>query len=420
MKKLIDFLDRYLSQPMARLSEQRHLLAIRDGVISALPFIIIGSFFLIVAFPPLPQDSSLLLWAEKHRFAILVPYRLTMFIMSLYIAAGIGYRLAQSYQLDALAGSQLAIAALLLTIIPQTIDGGTFVLPMTDLGGHGLFVAMLVSIFAVEVLRFCQQKKMTIRLPRQVPSSVFRSFEALIPVTLIVLAMTLITVVAQLDLHALVTRMVAPLVQAGDSLLGVLIPVGLTTFFWSFGIHGLSIVGTIVRPVWEVYLAKNAEAVAASKVIPHIAPEPFYQWFIWIGGSGATLGLVIAMFLFSKSTYSKTMARAVVVPAIFNINEPLLFGLPIILNPLLIIPFITVPLITATISYLATLWGFVHPTYILVPWTLPAPLGAYLATGGDIRALVLVLINIFLSFLIYLPFFKLHEKRILHQKQRGV
>lgn len=417
MKPLIDFLDRYLSQPMARLSEQRHLLAIRDGVISALPFIIIGSFFLILAFPPLPQDSSLLLWAEKHRFAILIPYRLTMFIMSLYIAAGIGYRLAKSYQLDPLAGSQLAIAALLLTIIPQSKEG-TFYLPMTDLGGHGLFVAMIVSIFAVEVLRFCQQKKMTIRLPSQVPSSVFRSFEALIPVTILVLFMTLITVAAQLDLHALVTKMAAPLVQAGDTLLGVLIPVGLTTFFWSFGIHGLSIVGTIVRPVWEVYLAKNAEAVAASKAIPHIAPEPFYQWFIWIGGSGATLGLVIAMFCFSKSTYSKAMARAVVIPALFNINEPLLFGLPIILNPLLIIPFISVPLITAAISYLATLWGWVQPTYILVPWTLPAPLGAYLATGGDIRAIVLVLINIFLSFLIYLPFFKLHEKRIL--KSKGV
>lgn len=135
MNKFVTFLDKNLSGPMARLSEQRHLQAIRDGVISALPFIIVGSFFLIVAFPPLPKDSFISVWALKNQTSILIPYRLTMFIMSLYIAFGIGYNLAKSYKLDALSGAQLAVCSLLLTLAPELIDKKGFMLPMTNLGG---------------------------------------------------------------------------------------------------------------------------------------------------------------------------------------------------------------------------------------------------------------------------------------------
>ncbi|GGA42324.1 permease IIC component [Kroppenstedtia guangzhouensis] len=413
MNGFISFLDKNLSGPMARLSEQRHLRAIRDGVISALPFIIVGSFFLIVAFPPLPEDSLISQWAAKHANEILIPYRLTMFIMSLYIAFGVGYNLAKSYDLDPLSGAQTAVAALLLTITPQMIEDLGFVLPMNNLGGHGLFVAMLVSILSVEVLRLCKGSKITIKMPEQVPASVSRSFEALIPVALVVLLMSLITVGFEIDLHQVVDKAVSPLVTAGDSIFGVWIPVFLITFFWSFGIHGVSVVGTVARPVWEVYLFNNADAVASgSSHIPHIAPETLYQWFIWIGGSGATLGLVLAMLLFSKSKYSKTLSRACLVPGIFNINEPVIFGVPIVLNPIMIVPFVITPLITATLSYFATAAGLVTPTYIQPPWTLPAPIGAYLATGGDWRAIVLVLLNIAISFFIYLPFFKIYDRNM--------
>ncbi|WP_256941473.1 PTS transporter subunit EIIC, partial [Bacillus cytotoxicus] len=176
----------------------------------------------------------------------------------------------------------------------------------------------------------------------------------------------------------------------------------------------VSVVGTVARPLWEVYLGKNSAAVAdGASSIPFIAPEPLYQWFIWIGGSGATLGLVLAMIIFGKSKYSKALSRSCIVPGIFNINEPVIFGLPIVLNPVLIIPFIITPLITATVAYTATAIGLVTPTYIMPPWTLPAPIGAYLATGGDWRAIVLVFINIAISFFIYLPFFKMYDKKML-------
>nr|WP_206529682.1 PTS sugar transporter subunit IIC [Brevibacillus sp. SYP-B805] len=414
---MVQFLDKYFSGPVARLAEQRHLRAIRDGVISALPFIIVGSFFLIIAFPPVPAEWALAKWAKAHVADILIPYRLTMYIMSLYIAYGIGHNLAKSYNLDPLAGAQIAIVSYLLTILPKVVDDVGFVLPMTNLGGHGLFVAMLSSIFAVEVLRFCKRKKWTIKMPEQVPPSLMRSFEALIPVALVVVVMTLITVVLGIDVHSLIDKLVSPLVTAGDTLPGILIPVFLITFFWSFGIHGVSIVGTVARPLWEVYLAKNAEAVAAGQPIPHVAPETFYQWFIWIGGSGATLGLVICMLFFAKSQYTKTLGKTALAPGIFNINEPVIFGMPIVLNPTLIIPFVVTPLVTATLSYIATVLGFVNPTYIMVPWTLPAPIGAYLATGGDWRAIILVLINIAISFFIYFPFFKVHEQKMAEQEK---
>lgn len=420
MNKFVTFLDKNLSGPMARLSEQRHLQAIRDGVISALPFIIVGSFFLIVAFPPLPKDSFISVWALKNQTSILIPYRLTMFIMSLYIAFGIGYNLAKSYKLDALSGAQLAVCSLLLTLTPELIDKKGFMLPMTNLGGHGLFVTMIVSILSVEILRFCKKNNVTIKMPEQVPPSVSRSFEALIPAAFVIIMMSLITVVFKVDLHYVVDKLAAPLVKAGDSYFGVIIPVFLITFFWSFGIHGVSVVGTVARPLWDVYLGKNGEAVASgASHFPFIAPEPFYQWFIWIGGSGATLGLVLAMIVFGRSKYSKALSRTCIVPGIFNINEPVIFGLPIVLNPILIIPFVITPLVTATIAYAATAMGFVTPTHIMPPWTLPAPIGAYLATGGDRRAIVLVFINIAISFLIYLPFFKMYDKNMLEIEKNG-
>ncbi|MGE6610314.1 PTS sugar transporter subunit IIC [Peribacillus sp. NPDC076916] len=416
MDKFVAFLENNLSTPMAKLSEQKHLRAIRDGVVSALPFIIFGSLFLIIAFPPVAADTALGEWSAKHIAEILIPYRLTMFIMTLYITFGIGYSLSQSYKLDPLSGGLLSLAAFLFTIGVKTMDDVGFVLPMTNLGGHGLFVGMIVSIFAVEILRLCKTKNITIKMPDSVPTSVARSFEALIPVSIVLLVMTLITVVFAVDLHSLVDKAVAPLISAGDTLPGVLIPVFLITFFWSFGIHGVSVVGAVARPVWEVYLGNNSAAVAAGKTIPHIAPETFFQWFIWIGGSGATLGLVIAMLLTAKSTYSKAMGKATIVPSIFNINEPVIFGMPIVLNPVLIIPFIITPLIGATLAYIATSIGLVNPTYVMVPWTLPAPIGAYLSTGGDWRAIVLVMVNLTISVIIYLPFFKMYDKKLLAQE----
>lgn len=438
-----------LSMQMAKLSEQRHLRAIRDGIIATLPLIIVGSIFLIVAFPPFPADWGISLWAKKNIAQILLPYRMTMFIMALYAVMGIGNSLAKSYKLDGITGAILATSGFLLTIVPtivkeilvvtQVIDGkevqiiaekGTegatvlqeaagFVMPMTNLGSAGLFVGIIIAIFAVEVYRFTTTTGFRIKMPDSVPASVARSFEALTPTLIVVLVVATVTYWLHINLHGIMKIIIEPLVKATDSWFSVIIIVFLITFFWSFGIHGVSIVGSLVRPLWLTLLDQNTAALADGKVIPHIAAEPFYQWFIWIGGSGATIGLAILLATVSKSSYGKTLGRTSIVSSIFNINEPIIFGAPIVLNPILIPPFIIVPVVNSSIAYLCTSMGLVNKVTSTPPWTLPGPIGAFLATNGDYRAALLNIVLIISSTVIYYPFFKAYDKKLLEDEKNG-
>lgn len=416
LEKLTRFLDEKLSTPMAKLAEQRHLRAVRDGIIATLPLIIVGSFFLIVAFPPLPATWAITAFLKANAATILLPYRMTMYIMTMYATWGIGYSLAKSYKLDGVTGGVLASMAFMLTLVPKAIEGIGFALPMANMGGGGMFVGIIVSILAVEVLRFTTVKNFRIKMPEQVPASVARSFEALTPTAIVILLMATITYFLGFDWHTVVSKAVAPLVSATDTLPSVLILVLLVTFFWSFGIHGVSIVGSIARPLWLQILDANTAAQAAGNTLPGIAAEPFYQWFIWIGGSGCTIGLVILLATISKSAYGKTLGKSTLIPGIFNINEPIIFGAPIVLNPVLIVPFILTPMITATISWFATSMGFVNAVTVTAPWTLPGPIGAFLATGGDWRASVLNIVCILISIVVYYPFVKMYDNKLLKEE----
>ncbi|SCZ01947.1 PTS sugar transporter subunit IIC [Alkaliphilus peptidifermentans] len=410
MKKLFDIIEKYLMPPMTKLSEQRHLRAIRDGIISTMALIIIGSFFLVIAFPPIPRLAELV---QPHVGNILIPFRLTMGLMAIYASYGIGYSLAKSYKLDGVSGGVLSIAAFILTLVPASIEGHGWMLPMANAGGAGMFVAIIMSIFAVEVLRFLHKRNFTFKMPEGVPDSVARSFEALVPAAIIIVVIWTVRHLWGFDIQGFVMDLFKPLVRGvGNSLWGILVPIFIITILWAAGIHGVSVVGAIARPIWLVLLDENLQAVADGVAIPNIAPEPFFQWFIWIGGSGATLGLVFWM-IFSKSKYLKSVGRASLIPGICNINEPIIFGAPIMLNPLLTIPFILGPMITGILTYFAMALNLVGRPYILAPWTLPAPIGAYLATGGDWRAVILVLINIAIMMAIYYPFFKAYEKKML-------
>lgn len=413
MNKFFAFVEKVLMPPMAKLSEQRHLRAIRDGIISTMPLIIVGSFFMMIAFPPIPALDALV---KPYVAKILIPYRLTLGLMSLYAAYGIGYSLSKSYKLDGISGGVLSMAAFLLTMIPLNVEKTGWVLPMGNLGGAGMFVAIIMSIFAVEVLRFLQQRNITVKMPEGVPDSVARSFEALIPAAVIMVVIWIVRILANFDIQTFIMNLFKPLVTAGNTLPGVLVPILLITLLWATGIHGVSVVGSIARPIWLTLLDANIAAQAAgAAVLPNIAPEPFFQWFVWIGGSGTTISLVLLM-LISKSKYLKSLGRASLLPGICNINEPIVFGAPIMLNPILAIPFIVGPLVTGIITWIAMAANIVSRPYILPPWTLPAPIGAYLATGGDWKAIILVLINIAITMLIYFPFFKVYEKKLLAEE----
>ncbi|WP_443659410.1 PTS sugar transporter subunit IIC [Clostridium algidicarnis] len=433
MERFLKWIEESLMPPMAKLSEQRHLKAIRDGVISTLSLIIVGSFFLIIAQPPVQS------WAKAiapHVGQIMIPYRLTMGLMSLYAAYGMGYSLAKSYKLDGVSGGVLSLTAFLFTTIPLNVDAFVktataagiegaapmgWVLPMANLGGSGMFAAIISMIFAVETMRLLKKHNITIKMPEQVPESVSRSFEALIPAAVIITVVWFIRVWLNFDIQTAIMNLFKPIVNvAGNSLGGVLIPVIFVTLLWSAGIHGMSVIGSLVRPIWLVLLDQNTAAIASGSALPNIAVEPFFQWFIWIGGAGATLSLAIIM-CFSKSEYLKRVGRFSIIPGIFNINEPLIFGAPIVMNPILAIPFILGPVVSGIIAYAATAAGLVSKVTVMAPWTLPAPIGAFVATGGDWRAAVLVIINIAIVAVIYYPFFKAYEKKmILEEKQSEI
>ncbi|MBO0443466.1 PTS sugar transporter subunit IIC [Vagococcus fluvialis] len=427
LEKFTNFIDSRLAGPMDKIANQRHLRAVRDGIIATLPLIIVGSFFLIVAFPPLPATWGITEFLTSNAATILLPYRMTMYIMSLYATFGIGASLAKSYDLDQVSGGILATIAFLLTFVPVNVPAealeaaGTagFVLPMANLGGGGMFVGIITAIIAVEIYRMTDKSKFKITMPEQVPPAVARSFEALTPTLIVILGMATITYFIGFDWHSAVAKVVSPLVSAADSLPSVLLLIFMITFFWVFGIHGVSIVGSLARPVWLQLLEGNTTALAAGDPLPHIAAEPFFQWFVWVGGSGATIGLAILLAFTAKSQYGSKLGKAIITPSIFNINEPVIFGVPIVLNPIMMIPFVITPMIMATIAWFATSLGLVNPVIVTAPWTLPGPIGAYLATGGDWRAAVLNVILILVSVICYYPFVKVYDRKEL-EKEQGI
>lgn len=440
MEKFSNILDEKLASPMARLAEQRHLRAVRDGIIATLPLIIVASMFLVIGFLPnqLPQDWAIAVWIKDHAGDILLPHRVSMFIMTLYAVFGIGYSLAKSYDLDGLSGAIISELAYLLTIVPlvgpeaseavtnlansnvelseyiEQVPQG-WLMPMANLGSAGMFVGIISAIVAVEIYRLFMQKGLTIKMPPQVPESVARSFESLIPTAVVMLLFATISMWLKIDLHGIIGKLISPLISASDTLPSVMLIVFLDTFFWIFGIHGSSIVGTVARPLWLVLIDQNAQAFAAGEAIPNIAAEPFYQWFIYIGGSGATIGLVLLLLFRSKSTYGKTLGKTAIIPAIFNINEPVIFGAPIVLNPVLMIPFVFVPMILSILAWIATNLGLIGRVITVAPWTLPGPIGAFFATG-DIRASIFNILMIILAVIMYYPFFKIYDNKLYKEE----
>lgn len=424
MEKFQAFLDRTLGPVMSKLGENRYLTAVRDGVVSALPLIIVGSFFMLIASPPLPEDWELYKFLTANAAQILLPYRVTMYIMSLYAVFGMGNSLARSFGLDGISGGILSVMAFLLTIVPVNVavdaNAGVsgFVLPMSNLGSAGLFVGIIVTFISINIYRFTQNSKFKITMPDQVPPSVARSFEALTPTLIVVLLIGGITYWGGFNWSAVITTIISPLIFASDSLAGVLVIVFFNRFLWFFGIHGASVVGAVARPLWLALLEQNVIAAAAGvpgTQLPTIASEPFYQWFVWIANLGVPILLVVAC----KSKYLRDLGKLGIVPAMFNIGEPVTFGMPLVLNMTMVIPYILSPMICSCISWAAMSFGLVNRVIVTAPWTLPGPIGAFLATGGDYRAIVLSLVLLAVSIAINFPFVKIYDNQFVKQEKEA-
>ncbi len=425
MEKLMKWVEEKLVPPMAKIGTQRHLLAIRNGVVSTLSLILIGTFFMVFINLPFPGWNEFI---APYSATIVLPFRITMGLMAIYATFVMGSDLAKSYGLDSVTGGILSLGTFFMLQVPVNVLTPEeaplgWVLPMSSLGASGMFAGILSMIFAVEVYRFFKKRNITIKMPEQVPPAVARSFEALIPGAVILTTTWLIRSVAGFDVNAALLSLFEPLTNIlGNNLLGILLPMFLIHLLWSFGIHGMSIVGAVVRPMWLIMLDENAKALAdgtAATKLPYIAPEQFYQWTVTIGGAGATIVVSVLFLFFCKSKFLKEVGRFSIIPGIFNINEPMIFGAPMMLNPYMFIPFNLVPLVLTIVSYFAVKLEMVNGFTVLPTWTLPAPIGGYLSAGNDWCVVVLIVINTLIAFIIYYPFVKAYDKKMLSDEQNN-
>lgn len=418
---LMRVVESHIAPVAGRIGSQRHIIAIRDGFISAMPFLIVGSIMLIVANPPFDATTTSsfgqawLGFAKKHWDTITMPFFMTMGLMSVFVSIGTAYSLAKHYKMDALTAALLSLMAFLLASAPQ-VDNK---MSLDFLGGQGVFTALICAIWSVELIRLLKKYNITIRMPEQVPPAIARSFELLYPVVGILLTVYPISLLMQSEfqllLPAAIMQVFQPLISVGDTLPAILLAVLIANLLWFAGIHGDNIVTGLLNPIFMANLATNAALVANGAAMTQTLTAPFWSFYVCIGGSGSTLVLAF-LYLRSRSIHLRTIGKLSVVPAAFNINEPLLFGSPVVMNPTLFIPLIVVPMVNATLAYFALHWDMVEKMVAMAPWTAPAPLGAMISASWDIRAAVLVLVLMVIDLAIWLPFFKVYEKQLLAQE----
>lgn len=336
--------------------------------------------------------------------------------MSLIAVFSVAYNLAKSYEMDELTSGLLALSAFVL-VTPRT-EAGDF--PVNVMDANGLFVAIILGVLSVEIYRFVVDKNMVIRMPDGVPESVGKAFVALIPGFIIIFVFwvlrLILTFAFTLSMHDVITALFqAPLSQIGGSFLGGLVAIILIQIFWSAGIHGISVVASVMAPIWYALSEQNAAAMAAGEPLPNIMSQQMSAVWTAVGGSGMVLALAI-LLLFAKSERYKSLGKMTIWSSFFNISEPILFGAPIVMNPILIIPFILAPVATYLLTYGAMALDLVQRSWAVIPWTTPAPFSGWLMTG-DWRGAVLMVINVLVSIAIYYPFFRVIDRRQVEEEQ---
>ncbi|HMK72601.1 MAG TPA: PTS transporter subunit EIIC [Myxococcaceae bacterium] len=394
-----------------RLARQRHLLAIRDGVVGALPLVLAGSLFLLLAQPP---SRALQAFVAPWAPLLLLPTRVLGGAIALYVAFSAAYSLARSYQLDAASCGLVALATYLVAAVQPGPAGQLPQLLLQRLGAGGILAALAIALGSVELTHLLVRRRWTVRLPPGTPDAVSRSLLALVPCLVSVGLVFVLVHALGVDAIRLLQQAAVPLLRGVGSLPGVVGVVLVDSVLWLLGVHAAA-VGASLRPLWEAMLVENLEAAASGTALPHIAPLHFYLWFVWQGGSGAALALGL-LLVRCRSAQLRSVGRLGLVPALCNVNEPLLFGVPVVLNPALAVPFIAAPLLSAVVSYAAFALDLVRRPALEVPWTLPAPLGAFLTTGGDVRAVALQVCTLALSVAVYWPFVRRYDARLLGEE----
>ncbi|WP_368993476.1 PTS cellobiose transporter subunit IIC [Caldifermentibacillus hisashii] len=416
MNKFMEFLENMLLPIADKLNNNRYLTALRDGFMVALPLIIFGSIFVVIANFPfldklLGEDAY-----TAYQNALGPASAATLSIMGLFVIVGIGYKLTQSYGGEAIYGGVVAVAAFLI-LNPQELDGVTGVIPTAILGAQGMFLGIFTAFIAAELYRYFVKKNWTIKMPLGVPEAVSRSFSALIPITLTLSVFLVIRILFSFTPFDTVQNFIytiiqEPLTALGSSLPATILAVLLCQIFWFFGLHGQIIINSVFDPIWYTLNDENLKAFQAGTELPNVITKQFIDTFlVGMGGTGMTLAVILLIFLIGKSRQVKELGKLGGPAGIFNVNEPIIFGLPIIMNPLAIFPWLLAPVVVTAVTYFAMATGIVpKPAGIIVPWTTPIGISGFLATGNSWRGAVLQIVNLLIVMAIWWPFLKIMDK----------
>ena len=392
MNRLISILEEKLVPVAAWIEQNKYINGIRRAFIMLMPLLMIGSLFLMIQAFPLPayQRGMASLLGENWKDIFDIPVNTTFSMLAVYISFLVAQQLAKQFDLDSIAVGLLSMASfLILTPLGKTAEFGN-VITFEWLGSKGMFIAMLIGVATVIIFRFFIQKNILVKMPEGVPPEVIRSFEALIPGAVILTLALLLRVGMEHTsfgtIHDFVYKVLAvPLKSLGTSYIGSMFTVLAISVLWSVGINSGSMVNGIVRPFWLENQVENIAAMQAGQPLPHVITEQFFDMIWMVGEIGA-------------------------VPGLFNMNEPVLFGLPIILNPIMLIPFNIIPLVMVTTQYIAMTIGIVsRPIGIAFPWPTPAVISGFL-TVGDISGSIMQIVNLIIGAMIYLPFLRILDK----------
>lgn len=428
MDKFIRFVEEKIVPVVGKFSSHKYIKALRSGFLAVMPLTIIGSIFLLITDFPIAGYPEFMagIFGENWASYLEPAYRATFNMLGFLLVGTLSYKLAEEYKLDSLSVMIMSIVSYVI-VTPKFVTSSSGevinkVLSMTWLGTQGVITAIIISIIVTEVYRFVVKKNLVIKLPDSVPEMVSRSFSALIPGIIIVSVMLVINgvcIASGKSLHEFVYSILQIPLQNLTSTIGAISVVGgLNGLLWWFGIHP-TVVNSIMNPLLNANSVENLELFKAGKLTLETANVGTIQMidqFATIGGAGMTIGLIISMLIVAKSERLKTLKKLSAVPALFNINEPLIFGVPIIMNPLMIIPVTIAPIVSIYIAYFAMKIGFMMPfNGVIAPWTTPPIFSGFLVSGW--QGAVVQVIAIIVSVVIYYPFVMVLDKQYRKEEE---
>ena len=424
MNKLIELIEK--GKPFfEKISRNKYLRAIRDGFIAGMPVILFSSIFILIAYVPNAWGFH---WSKDIETFLMTPYSYSMGILAFFVAGTTAKGLTDSMNRDLPATNQInyistmlaSMVGFLLMAAEPGKDGGILTAFM---GTKGLLTAFIAAFVTVNVYKVCVKNNVTIRMPDEVPPNISQVFKDLIPFTLSVVLLYALELVVKAGLHVTVAEsigtLLAPLFSAADGYLGITFIFGAYAFFWFIGIHGPSIVEPAIAAITYANAEVNLKLIQQGMHADKILTSGTQMFIVTLGGTGATLVVPFMFMWLTKSKRNRAIGRASVVPTFFGVNEPILFGAPIVLNPIFFIPFIFAPIANVWIfKFFVDTLGMNSFTSNL-PWTTPGPLGIVLGTNFQVLSFILAALLVVVDVIIYYPFVKVYDEQILEEERSG-